>query len=274
MAGWPPDSPFGESRRGPGRRRGDRGPRPSRLALAGLAAGLAGLAVSVAGLVIQVLPRTFSPAQQHQITAWEISGRWRAWPAGRIFPPAVRYQLPGSVLAATAGLELTAQRAGIGPQASCRAATDPAVARVLATHSCLAVLRATYGDATQSMAVTVGVVVFPDAAAEQAAARALPAGVLPGGMMFTPGVRAVRFRGTTAAVFGPAQRQLSWASSQGPYLIMAAAGYADGRPRVRESADPYATAEMRSLAEGVAGRVGAALTAPPPPPHCPGAPGC
>ena len=71
----------------------------TRLAWLGLAAGLTGLAVSVAGAVIQVLPRTFSAAQQQQISAWEVSSRWRAWPAGRIFPRVVRYDLPALSLA-------------------------------------------------------------------------------------------------------------------------------------------------------------------------------
>jgi hypothetical protein len=237
-------------------------------------AGLAGLAVSVAGVVVQVLPRTFTAAQQHQITAWQIGSRWRAWPAGRIFPSAVQYQLPSRALTSMNSLPLAAHRAGIAPQATCRSATDPAIAPILAAHGCLAVLRATYSDATGSMALTVGVVVFGDTAAETAAVRALPGGALPDGSAFAPGVRPVRFRGTAAARFAPAQRQLAWAVSRGPYLIMAAAGYADGRPRVRESADPYALSEMRSMAGGVAGFVGSGLAAPPPPPHCPGSPGC
>ncbi len=228
----------------------------------------------MAGVVLQVLPRTFTAAQQQQISAWEISGRWRAWPAGRIFPPAVRYELPGYLLGSADSLPLSAHREAIAPQAACPAATDPAVARMLAAHGCLAMLRATYGDATGSMAVTVGVAVFPSAAAEHAAARALPGGAPAARPAFEPGVRPVWFRGLTLARFGPAQRQLTWARSSGPYLIMAAAGYADGRPRVAESTDRYALTEMRSVTSGVAGSIGYALDAPPPPPHCPGTPGC
>ena len=265
---------FTPSPRRPERRHLAPGRWRTRLAWLGLAAGLTGLAVSVAGAVIQVLPRTFSAAQQQQISAWEVSSRWRAWPAGRIFPRVVRYDLPALSLASPDSLGLSAQREAIAPQAACPSATDPAVAKVLGAHGCLAMLRATYDDATSSMMVTVGVAVFPSAAAEQAAARALPAGVLPGGSAFAPGVRPVWFRGLTVARFGPAQRQLTWAASHGPYLIMAAAGYADGRPRVPESTDQYALTEMRSVTEGVAGSIGSALAAPPPPAHCPGTPGC
>lgn len=274
---WPQGSsfPINISAGGSPRGRADRRrPRP-RLAIAGLAVALAGLAASLAGVIVQALPRTFTAAQQQQITAWEIGGRWRSWPAGRIFPAAVRYELPAAALAAPTGLALTAHRAGIARQANCRAAADPAVGRALARHGCLAMLRATYADATGSMAVTVGIAVFPDTATERAAARALPGRALPTGKKFAPGVRPVRFRGTAAARFGPAQRQLTWASSRGPYLIVADAGYSDGRPRVyHESADPYALTEMRSLALGVGGEIGSRLAAAPPPPHCPGTPGC
>lgn len=235
---------------------------------------LAGLAASLAAVIAALLPRSFTAAQQRQITGWEIGSRWRSWPAGRIFPAAVRYRLPGTALASLTGLTLTAHRAGIAAQAPCRAGTDPAVASALTGHGCLAVLRATYDDATGSMAVAVGIAVFPDAAAERAAAQALPGRGLPGGTSFTSGVRPARFHGTPAARFGTAQRQLTWASSNGPYLVLADAGYADGRPRVHESTDPYAMTEMRSMAEGVAGTIGTSLGAVPPPPQCPGTPGC
>jgi hypothetical protein len=55
---------------------------------------------------------------------------------------------------------------------------------------------------------------------------------------------------------------------------MSTAGYADGRPRVQMSSDPYADTEMTSFAAGVADAVRAPLGAVPPTPQCPGAPGC
>lgn len=271
---WRPGDPFPFS--GPGSRRSRRSSRrrPSRLALLALLIALAGLAASAAAVVADLLPRSFTTAQQQRIAAWEVGARWRTWPAGRIFPPAVRYRLPPPALASLTGLDLTAHRAGIAPQAACRRAADPVVARVLIGHGCLAVLRATYADATGSMAVTVGIAVFPGAAAARAAAAGLPQGTPPRGVVFRPGVRAVRFAGTAAASFGQAERQLTWAGSSGPYLILAGAGYADGRPRVHESTTPYSLIEMRSMAEGVAGSVGSGLAAPPPPAACPGTPGC
>jgi hypothetical protein len=236
-----------------------------------LTLALAGLAAALTGVVGQLLPRTFSAAQKQQIMAWETGKRWRLWPAGEIFPPTVPYHIPALVLGGPSGLTLAARRAGIAHPGSCLAATDPAVAKVLLSHGCTAVLRATYTDATQSLAVTVGVAVLPSPAAARAAARSLP-GI--SGDRLTPGLRAVPFRRTLVARFGNQQRQLSWDRAAGPYLVFATVGYADGRRRVNESSNMYATAEMVGLQNGIGGWVAAHLGAVPPPPRCPGGPAC
>ena len=239
------------------------------MALGALVIGLAGLAVSAAGAAGQLLPRRFTAAQQQQIMTWQTAGRWRTRRAGQIFPATVSYQLPGYSLASGTGLDLTARRIGIARQAACRAATDPAAARVLERRGCEAVLRATYVDSTGSLLVTVGVAVLPSAVAAGAVAATLPHTGRPGA-----GVRAVAFAQTLASSFGDRQRQLSWAVSDGPYLIMSVAGYADGRPRVPLSSDSYAAQEMTSAADGVAEAVAMPLGALPAAPRCPGAPGC
>jgi hypothetical protein len=242
--------------------------------LAALSLSLVGLVASVAGLVVQVMPRTFSAAQKQQIVTWEVGKRWRIWSAGEIFPATIPYRVPGSALGGAADLTLVAHRIGITRQASCRAATDRAVARVLARHGCLAVLRATYDDATQSLAVTVGVAVLPSPAAARAAQRALPSR---GGGGPRLGVRAAPFRRTPVAGFGDRQRQLSWERGAGPYLVFATVGYADGRRRVPEAANGangYATAEMLGLERGVGVRVAGHIGTAPPPPACPGGPAC
>ncbi len=249
---------------GPGRAGWRRG-----LTVTALVLGTAGLAVSAAGVSAQLLPRKFTAAQQQQIMAWETARRWRTIPAGEIFPAAVTYRLPGAVLESAAPLPLTAHRVGIAPQVTCLTGSDPAAAAVLSAYRCAAVLRATYIDQTDSMLVTVGVAVMPSAAAARSAAGRLSAGP-----QLHPGVKAAAFRDSLAKVFGDRQRQLSWAVSAGPYLIMSTVGYADGRPREQVSSDPYASQEMTSLATGVASAVGKPLGAPPPLPHCPGAPGC
>ena len=238
--------------------------------LAVLSLSLVGLLAASAGLVVQLLPRTFNTAQRQQIIAWEMGKRWRTWPAAEIFPDSLRYPVPGQVLGG-ADLPLAAHRIGIARQASCHTATDPAVARVLARYGCLAVLRATYDDATQSLAVTVGVVVLPGPAAASASLKALHG---QNGNIPRPGLRAVSFHRTPVARFGNRQRQLSSVRRAGPYLVFTTVGYADGRRRVHEAANLYATEEMTGLEDGVGGGVASHLGAAPPPPACPGGPAC
>jgi len=246
------------------------GPRRKGFLLTVLSLSLVGLVAATAGLVVQLLPRTFNPAQKQQIITWEMGKRWRTWPAAKIFPGSLQYQVLGSALGG-ADLPLAAHRIGIAHQASCRAGTDAAVARVLAHYGCLAVLRATYDDATQSLAVTVGVVVLPGPAAARASLNALPGRK---GSGARPGVRAVSFRRTVVARFGNRQRQLSSVQRAGPYLVFTTVGYADGRRRVHEAANQYAAAEMLGLEGGVGGGVARHLGAAPPPPACPGGPAC
>lgn len=237
--------------------------------LTALFVGTAGLAASAAGVSAQLLPRKFTASQQQQIIGWEMGRRWRTMTAGEIFPAAVSYRLPSAAFGGGPGLPLQAHRVGISRLTTCAAASDPAAARVLAAGRCTAVLRATYVDETDSMLVTVGVAVMPGAGAARSAAIRLSAQA-----RSQPGLRTAPFRFTLARAFGGRQRQLSWAVSSGPYLIMSTAGYADGRPRVQLAANPYADQEMTSFATGVADAVGGPLGAVPAPPVCPGAPGC
>jgi hypothetical protein len=237
--------------------------------LAGLLAGAAGLAVSVLGVVIQIMPRSFTPAQREKLVTWEVGKRWRSWQAGQIFPQAVKYSLSGRAFGGGPSLPLTAQLVGIAPQATCRAATQNTAARVLAQNGCKAVLRATYEDTTQTLAVTIGVAVLPGMPAAQKSAVAL-------GKPGDPrsGVRAVPFRRTATARFGDRSQKLSWDSVAGSYLVLATVGYADGRPWLTRGGDTYTQAELLGLASGAGQRVAAAIGAMPPPPHCPGNPAC
>jgi hypothetical protein len=251
-----------------------------------LAVCLCGLAGSLFGVVHQVGPRTFSASQRRQITTWEALRRWRTIPAGKLFPLGVHYQLSAFALNSATSLSLSARRLGIDQQQDCQAGTDPAAAAILHRFGCISVLRATYADAAGSMLVTVGVAAMPGSSAATRAARELLAAE-PGGQPASlgraasagpaasqPGVRATAFPGTVAARFADSQRQLSWAASYGPYLLMSTAGYADGRPSVPVSTDTYADQEMSSLSHGIVSAVGSPLGAPLPVPRCPGAPGC
>ena len=237
--------------------------------MAALLLGLAGLTASAAGVVVQLLPRRFSAVQAEQLSTWEMLRRWRAWPAGQIFPRTLGYDVPGYALSGHRGLHLTARRAGIARMAHCASAVNAPAAKILTGQGCQVVLRATYVDATRSLVTTVGVAVMPSPAAAASAATALSVG-----SGVRPGVVPVPFPRTIAARFFEPERQLTVATSDGPYLVLSAAGFADGRPRVRISTDGYTDAEMFSLANGLARAVEKPLSAAPAAPHCPGSPGC
>ena len=229
-----------------------------------------GLVVSLTGLAINLLPRHFNAAQQRQIMAWEVAKRWRTLPAGDIFPGSVQYSLSALALDDLTPVPLQAARVGIAPQESCAAGTDAAAARTLDAHGCQALLRATYTDESATYVVTVGVAVLGSSAQARVAAAAIDAAA--GSPQ--PGVDAAGFTGTPAGSFGNGQRQMTHGQAAGPYVIMYAAGYVDGRPRVSIGDDSYAQGEMAAAAQGVADAVAKTMGTPPPAPHCPGTPGC
>jgi hypothetical protein len=239
--------------------------------VAGLVLGLGGLAVSVFGVASQILPRRFSLAQQRQIESWEVARRWRALPEGQIFPADLRYTLPGAAFSASKGLRLTARRLGVARPARCAKGAGPDAGRILDRYGCTELLRATYLDSTGSLVVTVGVAVLRNAAAAAAADARLTSDRHDG---LPDSVRPAPVSGTLAARFSSSQRQLAWDTHAGPYVILATAGYADGRPRVHVGADSYLRSEMSSLDGGLGGAVQGVLGREPPVPSCPGAPGC
>jgi hypothetical protein len=237
-----------------------------------LVLGIAGLAVSLVGVAMQMLPRQFTAHQQQQILDWEAARLWRVLPAGTIFPAVVKYQPPTAV--SGDGLSLSASRIGIARQASCRAATDPAVAAVLTRNRCQAMLRATYVDRTDSFVVTVGVAAFPGPAQAVAASVGLGGPTLTGAGGAPIGVRTVEFKNTPAGSFSNGRRQLSAQQRTTTYVIFYAIGYAGARPFLPVISDRYAYDEMTNLGEGVTGAVESALAPSLPQPHCPGTEGC
>jgi hypothetical protein len=235
-----------------------------------LTAGLAGLAVSAVGIAHQLLPRQFTVPQRRQIATWELERRWRALPAGAIFPASVSYSVPGADLNSGTGLTLQARLLSVSPETSCGAAVSGTAALILGQHGCTAAMRATYVDASGSLVATVAVVVLPNTAAERAAVQDLT-----GSGRISPSlVQALSVTRTPAGEFGDAQRQLTRAIGAGPYVILSTAGFTDGRHHVRLTADPYLEREMASLASGLADSAGRVLGKPLPPIACPGSPGC
>jgi hypothetical protein len=271
--------------RGVGRRHGRTASRVRRrraAATVALVLGAVGFAISATGAGIRLLPRQFTAGQQRQITAWEIGGRWEQLPAGQIFPASVAYQLPAGALQQVAPLDLNAVRVSIAPQQSdcAKAVTSAAAGAVLRRDGCQAVLRATYVDATRSYVMTVGVAVLPTAAAAAEASTGIAQAKLAvareadGAGRLAAGVSVVRFHGATAPLYDYS-RQISLSFPAGPYVVMYAVGYSDGRPRLPVAKDDgYSKAEMTSMAQGVAQSVADTLDAAPARPHCPGTPGC
>jgi hypothetical protein len=112
-------------------------------------AGLAGLAISALGIAHNILPRQFTVAQRHQITAWEFERRWRALPAGAMFPDSVSYTILSGDFDSTSGLILQARLLSISPATSCAAAVSGAAAQALSQYGCTAAMRATYVDSSR-----------------------------------------------------------------------------------------------------------------------------
>jgi hypothetical protein len=233
-----------------------------------LMAGLAGLAASAVGIAHQLLPRRFTTAQRRAITAWEMERRWRALPAGTIFPAAVPYALQADRLFATSSLVLNARRLGISRATRCTSAASGAAVRLLNDHGCAAALRATYADSSDSLVATITVAVMPSTSAARTVVSDMPG---PGAGQMV--VRSLRIADTPAAKFGDADRQLSRTASVGPYVILATAGFTDARHHMPIT-DNYLDAEMLSLLNGLMHKASRTLGGPPPVPSCPGAPGC
>jgi hypothetical protein len=245
-------------------------PASTAIAATALVLGLIGLVISAWGVVTELLPRTFTAGQQRQITDWEYGRSWRALSAGQIFPASVSYQAPAVL--DDSSLLLTARRIGVARQSACGAVTDPAAARVLDRNGCSAMLRATYTDGTDSYVVTVGVAVLPSTTQAEAAYAELSDVAAAAGIQ--PGVDALAFSGTPAALFTNQRRQLSGFLRAGTYVALYTIGYADSRPREPVSSDSYADGEMTAVGSGVASAALAEVGAPQPAPHCPGTPGC
>jgi hypothetical protein len=240
------------------------------IAATALVLGLIGLVISSVGVATELMPRTFSAGQQRQITDWEYGRSWRALPAGQIFPASVSYQAPAVL--DDSSLLLSARRIGVARQSACGAVTDPAAASILDRNGCSAMLRATYTDGTDSYVVTVGVAVLPSTTQAEAADAELSDAALVAGIQ--PGVGALAFPGTPAAMFTDQRRQLSGFLRAGTYVALYTIGYADSRPREPVSGDSYTDEEMMAVGSGVAQAALAEVGAPQPAPHCPGTPGC
>ncbi|WP_018658163.1 hypothetical protein [Actinomadura flavalba] len=209
-----------------------------RTVLAVLAAGCAAVLVVAGARLAGELTRAPTPGEVAAARVAEVAARYRAWPAGRIFPATLGYTLD-------LGSAEHARRVGIAPGTGCADGVDAPLGESLTARGCRALLRATYLDQPQGLAVTVGVIVFPDGGAARDAAK----WIAPGGVR--PGLRALPFPGTAAERFGDAARQTAAVRHAGPYVVAATAGYADGRPATRAPRQ----ADLASIAPRLAAAV-------------------
>ncbi|RJL33123.1 hypothetical protein [Bailinhaonella thermotolerans] len=189
--------------------------------------------------------------------------RWRTWPVDAIFPA----QVPGTT---RSGASTSYTRLGVASEAPCRTALQPAAAVALARMGCVSVLRATYADITQTYVVTTGIVVL----AEEPAARADLLTGMAGAPPERTGparradrrttVRPAPIPGSVAEEFRDG-RNVTGGVAHGThrYVVLTAAGYADGR----DYSPAYAAdTRLSDLAVSVASSFYHRMTAP----ACPG----
>lgn len=182
------------------------------LAVACLAAGIA-----AAGRAHAELTRKPTSAELAAAAAAGVAGQWAREPAGQVFPATLPYYSGLNNLEA-------ARREGISPASGCAAGLDATVAALARRDGCQTVLRASYADQLGGVVYTIGVLAFPtpgQAAAFLARYRPSHSPVR--------GLRAAAFPGTGAASFDDAARESALSRQDGPYAVLAVAGYADGR---------------------------------------------
>jgi hypothetical protein len=204
-------------------------------AIACLAVAIAAGAMAHAELV-----RKPTGEQRSAAAAAAMADRWHIWPAGRIFPAMLSY---GTDLLTTE----TASRIGISPEAGCASAIDASLLRLAVADRCRAGLRATYLDQLQGIVYTVGVLAFPDAHLAAAFSARLPHGATAA----IP-LRALALPGTASALFSADARQAATARQEGPFVVLTAAGYADGEPTgADQEAHPAIFAPAAQLAAAI-----------------------
>jgi hypothetical protein len=216
------------------------------------------------------LTRPPTAAERSAAAAAAVAGRWRSWPAGRIFPAGLGY---------VTALQTTeaARREGISAGSGCRSAIVATAGRQALQDGCRAALRATYADQLQGIVYTIGVFAFAGPRGAAAFVRALAADP-PGGPAGPPdagrfhaigaasalaaerspwyGLRALAVPGTAAARFTDRARQVMTGQQQGPYVALVVAGYADGRPVAAPGQLRYVIFRpARQLAAEVLGRL-------------------
>lgn len=167
------------------------------------------------------LTRRPTAAELSSAAAAAVAQRWERLSAGQIFPGGIGYST-------TLLTQETAKRVGIATSTSCATSLDSTLSALAAKSGCHAALRAAYVDELQGVVYTVGVLAFASPQASHSFLRRIPAQAYP-----ATGLQPLALPGTPAARFDDAARQASSVQQAGPYIVLAVAGYADGRPAAR-----------------------------------------
>lgn len=179
------------------------------------------VATAAGSVALHAAMRSPTATERAAAAALAVASRWRNWPAGRIFPPHLGYST--DLLTRE-----TAVRIGIGRSDDCRSAIAPDLGRVAEATGCVAGLRASYEDRLLGTVYTVGLLAFPDARHAGAFLSRLRSA---GSRM---PLRALAFARTASGRFNDAALQVTKTRRMGPYVVLAAAGYADGRSARRD----------------------------------------
>jgi len=220
------------------------GARAAWITICGLIAAVSlGVAVQAARYAHSEAARGPTAAEERVATATAVGQRWERLPRGDIFPVAFRYSTG-------LGTTETASLLSIGADDSCPGALDPSLSQEAQVLGCVAALRASYADELGGTVYTVGVLAFPTGEMAEAFSRSVPLGEYP-----ATGLRALALPGTAAALFSDQARQYLAMQVTGPYVVLAVAGYSDGRPAA-------AGTERRDPVFLPAGRLVTAVAAP------------
>jgi type VII secretion-associated serine protease mycosin len=210
-------------------------------------AAVIGLAVAVVAggqAHAQLAPKP-TPAELLAAAAAGVAQRWERESSGDTFPASIGYLTDLNT-------RETASRLGIAPGDACAAALDDTLASQATRDGCVAALRADYTDQLRGAVYTLGVLAFASTAGASAFYYKVPLASYP-----ATGLRALTLPGTPAALFGDAARQATDAQLAGPYVVLAVAGYADGRPansadEQRDSVFDPATQLVSAIAQPLA----------------------
>ena len=212
-----------------------------------------GVAAQAARLAHAESVRGPSKAELATAAAAGLAQRWEQLTLGQIFPPSVGYTSAQQT-------RETARRLGIGAGDSCDEALDDTLDSAARRLGCVAAIRASYADDLDGTVYTVGVMVFPGNGAAREFAKHVPSGGDP-----ATGLSPLALPRTAAALFMDESRQLSALRVTGPYVVLAVAGYADGR-RAGQATEPRPSV-FGPAADAIVSAVAAPLAAPEPV-HC------